>query len=193
MAEPAYAYRHGRAAEPRPDEASERRRRLVVLEEREPSRRALPRPRLQASTLVCLGLALLLLASAPFAHIWLVNERLRLLVEGEGLKGSIAALRFEGYQLESEYTALANPQGIQRQAAELGMAPDPDPQYLHINAAQASAQPAGEPDAPVPASLGLAAALSAPTAWGDGQPPAGPAWPGEAPRLDMPRPTARLQ
>jgi hypothetical protein len=132
MAEPAYANRPARQAATRHGLAEQRRARLRVLAEEQPSRRVRP-IQLATPTLVSLALSLALAIMAPFASIWLVNDTLRVMIINDSLAADIAQGQADGHRLESEYTSLTNPQGIQRQAMDMGMAPDPGLEYLHID------------------------------------------------------------
>ena len=144
MAEPAYTYQSSRQAAI--GAVEERRAQLKVLSPNRAARQNKP-ARLQISTLISLALALVIIATAPFAYIWLVNDRMRMMVIGEALEQSIAQGRSAGHRLESEYSGLANSQGIQRQATELGMVYDPNPEYMHIIAGDVDTALTDEPTA----------------------------------------------
>jgi cell division protein FtsL len=78
------------------------------------------------------AMALLIVASAVFANIWMVNSTMRLMVVSQQLEQSIKQVRADGHQLESQYSGLTNPQRIQRLAEELGMVPDSSPEFLRL-------------------------------------------------------------
>ncbi|MCL2339726.1 MAG: hypothetical protein FWC59_02355, partial [Actinomycetia bacterium] len=118
---------------PRPQ--SERRAVLRVLPApaplAAPATLAQPRVRLN-STFVTILVALVLLALAAFTYIWLVNSTMRQTVVTGQLRNEISQSRSLGHDLESQYSALANPQNIQQQARALAMVPDNSPEYLYL-------------------------------------------------------------
>ncbi|MDR0459719.1 MAG: hypothetical protein LBG68_04570 [Coriobacteriales bacterium] len=130
MAEPAYTYRSNLAPAPAPDEIQVRRLRLLPQTENQPDSQSVTRPK---SVLVSIVLAVVILATVPFIYIGLANDTMRMLVTSSHLQSDIATLRSVGHRLESQYSAMTNPQLIQRQAEELNMVIDPDPEYLEID------------------------------------------------------------
>jgi hypothetical protein len=72
-----------------------------------------------------------------FGAIWLARVALseaamELLVRSEQTTQNIEALRSEGSKLEVAYSVASNPQTIQEAATKLGMAPDPQVDYLNV-------------------------------------------------------------
>ncbi|MCL2137293.1 MAG: hypothetical protein FWH40_07235 [Coriobacteriia bacterium] len=129
MAEPALAYRMSGETELKEQGYYEEQPQLRIYRRNDtlPDEEAALVPRSVKITLV---VAVLILASIPFIRIWFANDTMRMLVTSKSIEQEISTNRAEGHRLESRYSAMTNPQTIQRQAEELGMVPDPDPVYL---------------------------------------------------------------
>ncbi|MDR2957512.1 MAG: hypothetical protein LBU61_04940 [Coriobacteriales bacterium] len=131
MAEPAYNYRTNSlpAEAPIPDRQS--RPDLHVVPQTQ-QQRNVKTARFPVSTLVTFLVAMAIIIAVPFAYIWLVSDTMRMMVQTEQIQADINQSRSAGHRLESHYSALTNPQSIQRQAEELGMVQDPEPEYLRM-------------------------------------------------------------
>ena len=129
MAEPAYKYPVGVQAAPEPWIGRPNSPELEVVP-RIGGAQATQKALVPLSVKVTLTVAILMLATVPFIKIWLANDTMRMLVDTAKLEQEISSSRAESHRLESRYSAMTNPQTIQRQAIELGMVPDPDPVYM---------------------------------------------------------------
>ena len=133
MAEPAYRYDDQalEAAPLRPATPGRPPLRVMPKPSGQPDAAARPAG-LPRSMLVSLVLAVLILASAVFTNIFLVNGTMRLMVVSNHLEQDIKTGRSDGHSLESLYSGLTNPQRIQGLAVEQGMVLDPAPEYLSV-------------------------------------------------------------
>jgi cell division protein FtsL len=155
MAEPAYAYKNEPQRIPELQPVQPQRLDLRVVT-RTGGQRQSAQAIIPFSTKITLAVALVIVVSAVFINIWMANGTMRMLVTTRGLEQEIANYRAESHRLESRYSAMTNPQTIQRQAEELGMVPDPDPEYMRIT--DDPEQLAWDPNAPVETPMGSAAA-----------------------------------
>jgi len=121
----------------RPREREQTQVELTVVENRSRPRAIKPFT-INLSIRITLLVATIIIAMIPFARIWLANDTMRMLVASDRLGQDIATARAEGHRLESQYSAMTNPQTIQRQAEDLGMVPDSDPVYLQYSNDQQS-------------------------------------------------------
>ena len=134
MAEPAYQYRSNPKSNPAPRLVEPARTPLRVLPKPASQARTAPRQAgVPASLMATIVLSLGILALAVFANVGLVNATMRMMLVTNQLEQEISQARSDGHQLESLYSGLTNPQRIQQIAEELGMMPDPSPEYLRLS------------------------------------------------------------
>jgi hypothetical protein len=79
---------------------------------------------------------LLVIAINLFPRVFFASSNSSINNASNQTRSSISETRAVGYNLESQYAAVTNPQNIQSKAAgDLNMVPDPAPQGLNINGA----------------------------------------------------------
>jgi len=157
MAEPAFSYNEYSQTVKKP---------LVEVPRRQPDLEVVPRrnPRQQPEKtkepvvfiftkvfVLALGVAVL------FTFIWLTSETMFQMATIHNLEESITKARSAGYDLESQYSAMTNPQNIQLQARAQGMSQDTDPGYLYIDSDSQQIAAVTTPDSEI-APLGEASA-----------------------------------
>ncbi|MCL1847123.1 MAG: hypothetical protein FWF91_04060 [Coriobacteriia bacterium] len=76
--------------------------------------------------------AVLLFGVVSLVRVGLADATMAVLADSEQVSQAIEAQRSEGARLEMQYSIASSPAAIQEAASQLGMAPDPQVEYLRV-------------------------------------------------------------